>query len=143
MSLKIDLHNEFLIRGFFNHNCPESSRGKLPINEKSMMECFDDVYMNNVSIRTISGNSKVRLESGNFNSNLFLSSLKKINEMEIIKLGNLLCQKCLSHCKSQIHLFGGALKNHILTKAEMKQLIRQENIKDLHQIINSLKSKVF
>lgn len=137
---KKHIHNEFLIRGFFNQNCSANSRGNVHLNERSIADFLEEFQMNRVSLRTMSGNSDIRIGSVNTNTINFLSSLKNINELEIIKLGNLFCKKCLNHCQYEVHLFGGALKNHILTKNELRQLIKEENIKDLHKIVYSLKS---
>ena len=133
--------NQFLIRGFFDQNCPKPIRGKMTFNERSLSRYFNEMQSDNVLVRTLSGNSNIRIHSGNTLTHNFVGSLKKLDELELVRFGNLLCKKCLEHCQSQIHLFGGAFKNHILSPAELKQLIHTENLKDLRNIIFALKSK--
>jgi hypothetical protein len=145
--------NQFLIQGFFDQNCLNSTRGRIQFNDRSIAEYYDDLQSNQISFKTLSGSSNIRIESGNTMIQNFVGSLKKIDELEIIRylilminlinkrFGNYLCKKCIKHCYSHIHLYGGSFKNHILTKSELKQLIKEENRKDLNNIINAMKSR--
>ena len=132
--------SQFLVQGFFDQNCPQPTRGKMRFDNQSIANYFDHLHTEKLDLETISGSSRIRVESGNAGVQNSIGALRKIEVMEIIRFRNFLCRECLEHCQTRIHLFGGAFKNHILTVGEMQQLIHQENVLDLTRIIHSLKS---
>lgn len=143
LNLSSDLEKQILVKGYFSENSLKNMSGMLKKSSQSLTKYFSLDKQNTVSVNTEKGVKNLKINSENYFPKKSIDSLQNIDELEILKVIHLLCEKCILHCQSEIHLFGGSFKRHLITFSELKKMALQEDKLDLLDILKRIKSSFY